>query len=65
MPAARATTPPDSRVLLVGWDGVDWKIASPPHQRDQTADAHLLRFPSTPRQKINFVGVQPILIHRQ
>ena len=29
MPALRSSHPPSRRVLLVGWDGADWKIASP------------------------------------
>ncbi len=29
MSAIRSATPPARRVLLVGWDGADWKIASP------------------------------------
>lgn len=29
MPSVRSANPPAKRVLLVGWDGADWKIASP------------------------------------
>jgi predicted AlkP superfamily phosphohydrolase/phosphomutase/tetratricopeptide (TPR) repeat protein len=29
MPAVRSARPPAKRVLLVGWDGADWKLASP------------------------------------